>query len=531
MISTRCEGDGTGRLSFGRLPVGLGRMRIPAAGLLCGAALAGWGAGPAAATEGPRIGERPVVETHLDQARINAGDVNFDQLFEHGRLLFSARFNKLDGQGRPATTGAAAPRIPDEPPWTRIATPGTNSCAGCHYQPEAGGAGDFVANAFVGANGTDPVTLSLSPRISMERNSVALHGAGPIEMLAREMSAEMIAIREEARETALARVEAGEDPMQVYETRDLITKGVNFGKIRVRGDGKVNPSRIEGVDWDLIIKAFHQKGAKVSLREFASRAMNLHHGMQAVEKFGADKDPDRDGVTNELTVGDITALAIFQAGLGTPGRKIPTHPYVFRAVGRGKALFERIGCGECHLPVLRLNDRHFYEPNPFNPTRHALRKEGLGAVLKFDMTRAGLKPRLEADGNGALVRAFTDLKRHNVSDGDYNHFANEQRPMGTLFGYASRDSFYAVPANPNRPNAEFLTAKLWFVGNTDPYGHRGDLTMITEAIYQHGGEARESRDGFFALSEFERDAVVEYLKTLQILPAGSPRVVFEDGIR
>ena len=74
-------------------------MRIPAAGLLCGAALAGWGVGGAAATDGPRIGERPIVESHLDQARINAGEVTFDELFEHGRLLFSARFNKLDGQG------------------------------------------------------------------------------------------------------------------------------------------------------------------------------------------------------------------------------------------------------------------------------------------------------------------------------------------------------------------------------------------------------------------------------------------------
>lgn len=152
----------------------------------------------------------------------------------------------------------------------------------------------------------------------------------------------------------------------------------------------------------------------------------------------------------------------------------------------------------------------------------------MGAVIKFDMTREGIRPRLERDGVGALVRAFTDLKRHELSDADYKHFTNEQRPMGNLFGYAARDSFYSVPANPNRPNGQFLTAKLWFVGNTDPYGHRGDLTMITEAIYFHGGEARESRDAFFALSEFERATIVEFLKTLQILPPGSPRLVIAE---
>ena len=484
--------------------------------------------GIAAGEDRPRIGERPVVERHLNQEAINAGEISMGELFAHGKLLFAARFNTLDGQGRPATTGAGAPRIPDEPPWTRIATPHTNSCAGCHYQPRPGGAGDFVANAFVGANATDPVTLSLSPKISMERNTVALHGAGPIEMLAREMSAEMIAIREEARQVALERVEWGENPMAVYETRDLVAKGVSFGKIRVRGDGKVNPSRIEGVDWDLIIKAFHQKGAKVSLREFASRAMSLHHGMQAVEKFGADKDPDHDGYVNELTVGDITALAIYQAALATPGRKMPSHPYVFRVVAQGNRLFSEIGCNGCHLPELELDDRHFYEPNPYNPTKHALRAEGLGQILKFDMTVQGEKPRLDPnDGEGAVVRAYTDLKRHNLSDEDYNYFSNEQRPMGTLYGYAKRDSFYNVPANVNRPNGDFLTARLWFVGNTAPYGHRGDLTMITEAIYHHGGEARAPRDAFFALNEFDRNAIVAFLKTLQILPPGSNRVIVE----
>jgi hypothetical protein len=63
------------------------------------------------------------------------------------------------------------------------------------------------------------------------------------------------------------------------------------------------------------------------------------------------------------------------------------------------------------------------------------------------------------------------------------------------------------------------------VGNSAPYGHRGDLTTITEAILVHGGEARASRDAFVALSSEEQVKIVKFLKTLQILPAGSPRVV------
>jgi hypothetical protein len=46
---------------------------------------------PAAAR--PVIGERPTVETHLDQAGIDAGEIPLEALIAHGRLLFEARFN------------------------------------------------------------------------------------------------------------------------------------------------------------------------------------------------------------------------------------------------------------------------------------------------------------------------------------------------------------------------------------------------------------------------------------------------------
>ncbi|MDH3641777.1 MAG: hypothetical protein OES38_06755 [Gammaproteobacteria bacterium] len=117
---------------------------------------------------------------------------------------------------------------------------------------------------------------------------------------------------------------------------------------------------------------------------------------------------------------------------------------------------------------------------------------------------------------GARVRAFTDLKRHNLNDADYNHFDNEQISQGSLVGFADPNTFI-VPPEP-RPTGEFLTRKLWDVGDTDPYGHRGDLTTMTEAINFHGGDARVQRDAFFALPDHDRDAIIEFLKTLRSLP-------------
>ena len=73
----------------------------------------------------------------------------------------------------------------------------------------------------------------------------------------------------------------------------------------------------------------------------------------------------------------------------------------------------------------------------------------------------------------------------------------------------------------------FITRKLWDVGNSAPYGHRGDLTTITEAILMHGGEARASRDAFDGLFIEDRAALVSFLKTLQVLAEGSPSIVVQ----
>jgi len=307
--------------------------------------------------------------------------------------------------------------------------------------------------------------------------------------------------------------------------RDLASKGVSFGVLTALPDGRIDPRGIDGVDWDLIVKPFHQKGAVVSLREFSNTAMNHHHGMQSVERFGAGVDADKDGVVDELTVGDITAVTLYQAALAIPGRLLSRDPERRAAAERGQHLFESVGCTSCHLPVLTLDDPVFSEPGPYNPPGN-LGPADVRKAFTFDMTRQGPLPRLERLPDGhAPVRAFTDLKRHDISDAEYNHFANERVAQGTLAGFAPAAAF-TEPPQP-RPVRQFLTRKLWDAGCCGPYGHRGDLTTLTEAIHFHGGEARTTRDAFFRLPEADRAAVIEFLKTLRVLPDGSPRTITE----
>ncbi len=468
-------------------------------------ALAGMAVAGASALGQP-FGEVPAVGTHLEQSKIESGQVGFKSLFEHGRMVFDARFNMLDGRGRPHSTGTGAFRAVAGPAFIRTSGPDANSCSGCHNQPRSGGGGDFVANVFVLAQALDPVTMSVAPEFSNERNSLGMFGSGPIEMLAREMTAELIAIRGVAKSQAAA---SGKSVKKA-----LVAKGVKFGSITALPDGKIDPSKIEGVDWDLIIKPFHQKGAVVSLREFSNNALNHHHGIQSVERFGAGTDPDGDGVKNEVTTGDVTAIAIFQAALGTPTLDWPAQPKLQQVVFNGAKVFNQVGCASCHVAEFTLNSREFTEPNPYNPAGN-LQVKDVKALFAFDMTEQGGKPRLEkAPGGKAIVRPFTDLKRHDLNDNQLNHFANELLNQGLISGTAPASDFTIAPYP--RPTKEFLTRKLWDCGNSDPYGHRGDLGSCTEAIFYHGGEARPARDAFLARSEYDRQCVIEFLKRMRV---------------
>jgi len=64
-----------------------------------------------------------------------------------------------------------------------------------------------------------------------------------------------------------------------------------------------------------------------------------------------------------------------------------------------------------------------------------------------------------------------------------------------------------------------MTAELWGIGSTDPYGHRGDISTLGEMIAAHGGDARESRDLYIKLSESDRSAINAFLKMMVIEPS------------
>ena len=125
------------------------------------------------------IGDVPAISVHLNEADIESGQISFEDTVKYGEKLFTAVFNRLDGQGRPATTADGKPRPPAQFAMLRTTGPDSHSCTSCHNRPQPGGGGDFATNVFVMAESSTPVKDSISPEFVSERMTLSLFGSGP----------------------------------------------------------------------------------------------------------------------------------------------------------------------------------------------------------------------------------------------------------------------------------------------------------------------------------------------------------------
>jgi CxxC motif-containing protein (DUF1111 family) len=217
----------------------------------------------------------------------------------------------------------------------------------------------------------------------------------------------------------------------------------------------------------------------------------------------------------------VTAAVLFQAALPVPGRLIPNDPQVERAIADGERVFGRIGCATCHLPSLQLTrkDWIYTEPGPYNPPGNLRR--GDVRALAVDLTGTALPhPRLQpsaANDDVLEVPAYTDLKLHDISN-PADPSAAEPRDLNQPAG--SRKA--------GAGNRQFLTRRLWGVGNQAPYFHHGLFTTIRQAVRAHAGEALEQRTAFEHLAPYEQDALIEFLKSLQVLPPSSRSLIVDE---
>lgn len=471
-----------------------------------------WNSTSWAQQEGPALPDEDLTPDQLIQG-LSDGSITLNRLRKKGLDVFTTPFNTFDGYGDgsfaneiPTTQLGHRPTLQGNGLSLRINGLDAQSCNECHSivkqstRPPTlgiGGVGGLVQNAIIFPSLIDVADSSdervnyspgHAPDLAMAFDGKAdfngrfanppfLFGGGGVELLAKEMTADL--------QQALSSARTSPEGSITY----LNTHGVHFGFVKTLADGEIE-LHVEGIGFEdntgrppeevLVVRPFGRKGENFSMRDFDRVAMQFHFGLQPVEVVGEEIDADDDGVVNEATVFEMSALHVFDVT-----NPVPFMEKLDLPGQRGFSTFQSIGCAVCHIPVLKTRSRYLplaFPEVPQDPAENV--------YLEVDLVEVGFEPVPGEDG--VFVPLFADLKRHDMGDG-------------------LKEDFELAEIS----NREFTTARLWGVADTAPYLHDGRATTLFQAINAHGGEAQISRDAFLDLTVDEQKELIAFLKRLR----------------
>ncbi|HET6519017.1 MAG TPA: di-heme oxidoredictase family protein [Geminicoccaceae bacterium] len=476
-------------------------------------------AGPAGAQESdvsqtPNAEQAGIKKSLQEQVGPGQGDVNTPEssvfvikrdpfrAISRGRQLFQRKFTAAQGLGPRTGDGVGDIGTSETGIFEASVVAGlSDSCATCHGRPR--GSAGTGGNVF-----TRPDS----------RDAPHLFGIGLVEMLADEVTADLRAIRAGAREEA----EGSGAPV----TAALVSKDIDYGALTAFPDGRVDTSRVEGVDPDLRVDPFFAEGEEFALRTFIVGALNAEMGLESPDPIllaahrkervespagmvldgmldaiptvpvqHAGEDGDGDGVANEIDPALIDYLEFYLLNYFRPALYLPDATLE----GSGRRLMHRVDCTSCHRADLVVErDRRVADVDTtYDPDRggfNGLFATAAGRFVEVEDSPSFSPLLLPAEEPFLVRNIFTDLKRHDLGPDFWERNFN-----GTL-------------------QKEHVTEPLWGVGTTAPYGHDGRSINLREVILRHGGEAQASRDAFAALPTAQQETIIAFLQALVLFP-------------
>jgi len=425
--------------------------------------------------------------SRLAQTDIDKGLFTPAALFDVGDFLFETVYKVEDGMGN-ALNGLPAGTNPRpnfrNPPvhFAAFGAPEAQSCLTCHNAGGDDGAGDKLHDIFQIGDGVNQSS-------GVQRNAPVVLGNGFRQQIGIEMTADL--------QSQLAAAKASAASTGAAVTKALSTKGISFGQLIAKPDGSVDTTGVVGVDADLVVKPFGWKGREATLRRFVEGGFRVHFGMQTSPSIakncaapnpntfgnGPDcHDPDGDGVIDEITEGQLSAMAVYMGLRETPVRVPAFSPTEQARAAAGEQLFNSVGCPTCHTTTMLLNNPVHVEPADTTG----------GAGITLHLATDNKSPHPAPNANGSItVELWSDFKRHD---------------MGTAL--ADSKPFNQISAS------QFITPPLWGVATSAPYLHDARAATLDDAILGHGGEALAVRNAYAALAVDDRAKIQEFLGTL-----------------
>lgn len=243
----------------------------------------------------------------------------------------------------------------------------------------------------------------------------------------------------------------------------------------LRENALANEKRIDGISghlnmvWDetagkMGLGRFGWKAEQPSVKQQAASAFQNDMGLTSA-LYPHENNTDVETFTNALSGGNpevsgevFSNTVLYARLIAVPARRNSTNEVVLR----GEKLFQELKCAVCHLPEWQTGD----------------------AADLHELTRQTIRP-------------YTDLLVHDMGADLSDH----------------RQVFQAS-------GSEWRTPPLWggglieTVNNHNNLLHDGRARGFAEAILWHGGEAEQSKEQFRALPKSDREALVQFLKSL-----------------
>lgn len=235
----------------------------------------------------------------------------------------------------------------------------------------------------------------------------------------------------------------------------------SIGKVSREFEGKFDGTGVGRLRYSSLnrVGRFGWKGQFATVEEFVANACAMELGLTNPKvaqpipgAYVLDDDAELD-----MTKAELFQLVSFVKSLPAPQQVIPEDENLAAAVARGEDVFHNIGCADCHVKTI-----------------------------------------------GGVEGVYSDFHLYEVEDDSVDNDYVEP----------DFDPEFTLPFEHPRPS-EWQTPPLWGVADSAPYFHDGQSPTLDAAIKRHGRDGAFARDGFKALANHEKFAVIEFLKSLR----------------